>query len=148
MLEYVQAHPGQSCQEAEIRRETGVAKNRVRNLVRGLPGIDPVKLDSGVVCWSPHLMKVLLARIGFMKFYKGPKPGDEKPIGGGKYNTEGIGHEAYNFLNISGSLYGYFQPHMKSPYEINLGRIEQGYGDDKIDNVLGIWFATNPIEDR
>ena len=70
-------------------------------------------------------MRVLLARIGFMKFYKGPKPGDEKPIGGGKYNTEGIGHEAYNFLNVRGSLYGYFQPHMKSPYEINLGRIEQ-----------------------
>src|SRR5436309_1717344 len=69
---------------------------------------------------SPQLMRVLLARIGFMKFYKGPKPGDEKPIGGGKYNTEGIGHEAYNFLNVRGSLYGYFQPHMKSPYEINL----------------------------
>jgi hypothetical protein len=91
-------------------------------------------------------MKVLLARIGFMKFYKGPKPGDEKPLGGGKYNTEGIGHEAYNFLNIRGSLYGYFQPHMKSPYEINLSRIEQGYSDDKIDNVLVIWFATNPID--
>jgi hypothetical protein len=35
-------------------------------------------------------MKVLLARIGFMKFYKGPKSGDEKPIGGGKYNTEAL----------------------------------------------------------
>lgn len=81
-----------------------------------------------------------------MKFYQGPRPGDEKPIGGGSYNTEEIGLEAYNFLNISGTLYGYFQPHMKPPYEINLGRIEQGFVDDKIDNVLVIWFATNPIK--
>jgi len=43
-------------------------------------------------------MKVILARIGFMKFYQGPKPGDEKPIGGGSYNTGKIGHEAYNYI--------------------------------------------------
>ena len=90
-------------------------------------------------------MKVLLARVGWMKYYKGPKPGDEKPIGGGSYNTERIGHEAYNFLDIGGTLYGYFQPHMKPGEEVNLGRIEHGYADDKIDNVLVIWFATNPI---
>jgi len=91
-------------------------------------------------------MKVILARIGFMKFYQGPKPGDEKPIGGGSYNTGKIGHEAYNYININGSLYGYFQPHMKEPYEINLGRIEQNFAGDKIDKVLVIWFATNPID--
>ncbi|MDX6444847.1 MAG: hypothetical protein QOH71_1921 [Blastocatellia bacterium] len=90
-------------------------------------------------------MKVLLARVGWMKYYQGPKPGDEKPIGGGSYNTERIGHEAYNFLDIGGTLYGYFQPHMKPGEEVNLGRIEHGYADDKIDNVLVIWFATNPI---
>jgi len=81
-----------------------------------------------------------------MKFYKGPKPGDERPIGGGSYNTKEIGHEVYNFLNLNGILYGYFQPHMKSPYEINLGRIEHGFVDDKIDDVLVIWFATNPVD--
>jgi hypothetical protein len=91
-------------------------------------------------------MKILFARVGFMKFYQGPKPGDERPIGGGSYNTEEIGHEAYNFLNVDGTLYGYFQPHMRPPYEINLGRISQGCSDDKIDNVLVIWFATNPID--
>ncbi|SRR6266404_2661399 len=89
-------------------------------------------------------MKVLLARVGFMKYYKGPKPGDEKPIGGGSYNIERIGHEAYNFLDIGGTVYGYFQPHMKLGEEINLGRIEQGCADDKIDSVLVIWFATKP----
>lgn len=81
-----------------------------------------------------------------MKFYQGPKPGDEKPIGGGSYNTGEIGHEAYNYSNINGFLYGYFQPHMKSPYEINLGRIEQRFTNKKIDNILVIWFATNPID--
>ena len=37
---------------------------------------------------------------------------------------------------------------MKFPYDINLRRIEQGCpdDDDKIDNVLVIWFATNPID--
>lgn len=92
------------------------------------------------------MIKVLLARVGYMKYYQGPKPGDEKPIAGGSYNTDKIGHEAYNFLNISGKLYGYFQPHMKEPYEINLSRIEQGYASNKIGNVLVIWFATNPID--
>ncbi len=81
-----------------------------------------------------------------MKFYQGPRPGDEKPICGGSYNVEKIGHEAYNFLNINGLLYGYFQPHMKEPFEINLGRIKQGCTVDKIDNVLVIWFATNPVD--
>ncbi len=90
-------------------------------------------------------MKVIFARIGFMKFYQGPKPGDEKPIGGGSYNTGEIGHEAYNYTDINGLLYGYFQPHMKEPYEINIGRIQQGCSDKKIENVLVIWFATNPI---
>ncbi len=88
---------------------------------------------------------ILFARVGYMKFYQGPKPGDEKPIGGGKFNADEIGHEAYNFVNIKGKLYGYFQPHMKKPYEINLSRIEQGFIGDKISNVLVIWFATNPI---
>jgi hypothetical protein len=31
-------------------------------------------------------------------------------------------------------------------YEINLGRIEQGCTADKLDDVLVIWFATNPID--
>ncbi len=53
VLDYVRARPGQSCQQAEIKRETGVAKSRVRNLVRGFPDIDPGKLDSGIVCWNP-----------------------------------------------------------------------------------------------
>jgi len=91
-------------------------------------------------------MKILFARVGYMKFYKGPKPGDERPIGGGAYNADEIGAEAYNFLSINGNVYGYFQPHMHKPYEINLGRIEKGRSKDRIEDVLVVWFATNPID--
>ena len=92
------------------------------------------------------LMKVLFARIGYMKFYQGPQRGDEKPIGGGKYNKSGIGHEAFNFKNIDGKLYGYFQPHMKDPYEIKLERIDPSSAKkSSVENVLVIWFARNPI---
>jgi len=53
VLDYVRSRPGQSCEEAEIKRETGVAKSRVRNLVRDVAGIDEAKLRTGVVCWNP-----------------------------------------------------------------------------------------------
>jgi hypothetical protein len=53
IMGYLRDHPGQSCEEAEIKRATGVAKDRVRRLVRGVPGIDPNKLDSGVVYYNP-----------------------------------------------------------------------------------------------
>ena len=53
VIGYVQARPGQDCEEAEIKNATGVAKALVRNLVSGSPGIDPVKLSAGKVCWNP-----------------------------------------------------------------------------------------------
>jgi hypothetical protein len=56
--------------------------------------------------------RVLFARIGWMKFYGGPVPGDERPIGGGGYNKSEVGHELYNFQETDGHLYGYFQPTM------------------------------------
>ncbi len=90
-------------------------------------------------------MNVLFARIGYMKFYQGPQKGDEKPIGGGKYNKDRIGHEAYNFKQIDGKLYGYFQPHMKSPYKINLRRINPEITEEYADDVLVIFFSKNPL---
>jgi hypothetical protein len=53
ILSYVQARPGESCEEAEISRATGVWKGSVRRLVRDVPGIDQTELDAGVVCWNP-----------------------------------------------------------------------------------------------
>jgi hypothetical protein len=57
---------------------------------------------------------VLFARIGWMKYYNGPQSGDEKPTGGGKYNKANLGHEVFNFHEISGQLFGYFQPQMRT----------------------------------
>lgn len=90
------------------------------------------------------MAKVLFARIGYMKHYQGPKPGDEKPIGGGKYNKTEIGHEAFNFYNQEGKLFGYFQPHMKEPYEINLKRINPKAGNNKVSGVTVIFFSSHP----
>ena len=53
VLDYVRARPGQSCQEADISIVTKVAQNRVRGLVRFVPGIDKAKLKAGIVCWTP-----------------------------------------------------------------------------------------------
>jgi hypothetical protein len=91
-------------------------------------------------------MKVLFARVGYMKFYQGPQKGDERPIGGGAYNKDKIGHEAYNYLDIKDHVYGYFQPHMAEPYEIKLQRIDPTSKPtaDKINDVLVVWFAKNP----
>lgn len=91
------------------------------------------------------MMNVLFARIGFMKFYQGPQKGDEKPIGGGKYNKDRIGHEAFNFKEVNGKVYGYFQPHMKPPYKINLKRINPENHEDHANDVLVIFFSKNPI---
>jgi hypothetical protein len=53
ILSYVRARPGESCEEAEISRATGLWKGSVRRLVHDVPGIDQTKLDAGVVCWNP-----------------------------------------------------------------------------------------------
>jgi hypothetical protein len=98
------------------------------------------------------MKNVVFARIGYMKYYNGHQIDDEKPIGGGNYNKTDIGHEIYNFKNINGKLFGYFQPYSRKHInfencEINLGRINPDYKDkDKIDNVLVIFFAKHPIE--
>ena len=52
ILDFLRQHPGQSFEEVEIKTQTGIAKSRVRNLVRGVPGIDESKLNAGVVCLS------------------------------------------------------------------------------------------------
>ena len=90
------------------------------------------------------ITKILFARIGYMKFYQGPQKGDERPIGGGKYNRDEIGHEAFNFMKIDGNVYGYFKA---SQDGYNLKRIDpKAVNQDRVDNVLVIWFARNPIK--
>jgi len=73
--------------------------------------------------------KVIFARIGYMHYYSGSQKGDEKPLHGGSYNTEKIGHELYNYKKTKNDLYGYFQPYeppknSDNPVTVNLDRID------------------------
>ena len=95
--------------------------------------------------------RVLFARVGWMKRYRGQQADDEKPIGGGKYNKESVGHEAFNFLPIENKILGYFQPQLqppdrrdRHPSSIRLERIEAGFSGDALDDVLVIFLARNP----
>ncbi len=97
--------------------------------------------------------KVLFARIGWMKLYKGKQPDDERPIGGGSYNETESGHEIFNFLRTDGKVLGYFQPQMQPkarreahPSSVRLEKIEPGFRGDVLDHVLVIFLARNPKE--
>lgn len=80
-----------------------------------------------------------------MLAYDGPREGDERPIGGGGYNKDDIGHEAYNFHPAAGRLYGYFQPNMRSEV-LNLERIDPVVaGKDSLREVLVVFVAKAPV---
>jgi hypothetical protein len=81
-----------------------------------------------------------------MKWYRGPQPDDEKPIGGGSYNEKELGGETYNFLPLNGHLLGYFQPRRggNHPATIALERIKAGFDGKSLNGVLVVFVATNP----
>lgn len=89
--------------------------------------------------------KVLFARIGYMKYYDGEQTGDEKPIGGGKYNNNNIGSEIFNFRNVKEKFYGFVQPpHKKDEYhkaKINITRIDPNCKNEFVEDVLVIFFC-------
>lgn len=94
---------------------------------------------------------VLFARVGWMRWYRGPQAGDDKPVGGGKYNKDFLGHETYNFLPLHGKVLGYFQPRLqpaelqdKNPSNVALERIQAGFTGESLANVLTVFFATDP----
>jgi hypothetical protein len=85
--------------------------------------------------------RALFARVGWMHFYNGPVPGDERPVGGGRYNKNQIGHEVYNFREIDTRLFGYFEP-AKSSLTVTLERIAaDAAGADKLNRVLVVFVA-------
>jgi len=75
-----------------------------------------------------------------MKWFRGPQPDDEKPIGGGSYNKRGLGNEAFNFLPLNGRTLGFFQ----HPSTIALERIEAGFAGEALNGVLAVFVATDP----
>lgn len=85
--------------------------------------------------------RVLFARIGWMHFYKGIMPGDERPVGGGKWNEEHVGGEVFNFRDVDGWLYGYVEP-MGS---ITTGRIAPELASrESAPGTLVIFVARHP----
>jgi hypothetical protein len=79
-----------------------------------------------------------------MQRYNGSDPGDERPIGGGEYNSRGRGSELHNFHSIAGTIYGYFQVPRRdlNGYGIlSLERIHPGANGDSLNNVTVIFVA-------
>jgi hypothetical protein len=101
---------------------------------------------------NDEMALVLFARVGWMRWYKGPQADDEKPVGGGAYTRDALGHEAYNYLpSTTGEMLGYFQPRWQPaalsathPSNIALERIKAGFKGDSLSNVLTVFFATDP----
>jgi hypothetical protein len=89
---------------------------------------------------------VVFARIGWMKGYRGPRADDQKPIGGGSYNKNELGHEAFNFLPLDGAMLGYFQPKLRPEYPstVALERIKPGFTGAALSRVLTVFVATHP----
>lgn len=98
-----------------------------------------------ITSYIPAGEDLVFVRVGWMRFYNGSVPGDERPIGGGKYNQDGIGHEIYNFRETDGRLYGYFQPPMSSD-TVALERINSAAtaSTASLKNVLVIFVARRP----
>lgn len=76
-----------------------------------------------------------------MSYYRGPQAGDERPVGGGRYNLTNIGHEAWNFAPRDGWYYGYVRSQARDE-GIRLDRIDVAAAtSDDMDGVTVIFFA-------
>ena len=64
---------------------------------------------------------------------------NDRPVNGGKYNRDNIGHEVYNFLPDNGKYYGFVQTG-----KISLDRIGASSKDEFVDGVLVVWVSTKP----
>lgn len=89
-------------------------------------------------------MNILLARIGWMKYYNGIQKGDERPIGGGKFNKKNIGGEYCNFKTYKNKTYGFFSTSTQNFDIINLSRINPNFEGDQLKNVLLIFISKHP----
>ena len=56
VIDFVRKNPNQDWQQAEIKRNTGVAKKRVRSLLWNHPDIDQTSLATGAVRWKPRVI--------------------------------------------------------------------------------------------
>lgn len=82
-------------------------------------------------------MKILYCRVGWMNAYQGNS--DEKPVGGGRYNKDNIGHEVYNYLGVNDRYYGFVQAGKKE--QIHIERLCKDDKAEFVNDVLVVWVA-------
>ena len=92
--------------------------------------------------------RVLFARVGWSEKYDGAKSKAERPIGGGSHNKKHCGDEVHNFTKIDGRVYGFCQPAVNSKRGINLERVQPGWNEDILPDVLVVFVAVHPKEGR
>lgn len=83
-------------------------------------------------------MRVVFFRTPWMKDYNGITD-DDVPVNGGSWVKENSdAHEAHNFTNCSGWVYGFVQP-----ITLDIKRIDKN-ARDSVTNTLVIFFSTKP----
>jgi hypothetical protein len=88
------------------------------------------------------IKRAVFFRIGWMKYYDGPKQDDLKPIHGGSYNKKKVGKELYNFSRIRGQCFGFCQPVANST-QVTLEKIKPDWGEDSLEGVTVVFVAVN-----
>ena len=87
---------------------------------------------------------MLFAKVGWMKFYDGPRPDDPKPFGGGRNNRTNFGHEGFNFRQHGDRLLGF----VKTPAQggrLDLQRIDpSAVTGNRIRGATVVFVATDP----
>jgi len=90
---------------------------------------------------------MIFLNIGWMKSYNGLNHGDMITSGGKYVDQNKSGGEVCNYREFKGWNYGYVQPTSgRGSYAstIHIERISKLVNEDKLDNVLVVWFAKHP----
>ena len=111
-----------------------------------LKGERLARLEAAIA--AQFVPRVLFARVGWMKYYDGPREDDPKPISGGKYNKEQTGHEVYNYHDINGYCHSFFEPPGRLPAsgkkDLNIKRIVPDAEADEVTGVTVVFVARHP----
>lgn len=86
---------------------------------------------------------IIFARVGAMTYFAGPTAEGERPRGGGSYTRLKLGHEAFNFRNFGGRVYGFAQPQKSGLGGVNLQRVVPELPDyaASLDRVLVVFYC-------
>ena len=86
-------------------------------------------------------MEFLYCNVGWMRSYNGNT--DERPVGGGSYNKDNIGHEVNNFTNHDGTYYGYVQ---SSGQTIDISKhYSVSKASEYVDGITVIWLSRHVV---